>query len=182
MKKIFLPMLFAAFMTLTSCGPTPGKLAEKISENKEFTQKDYSFAISHTSEFMNVLNDTIEKYAGNRQALAKALSDMQTDEKYALDNSISLYLQQINPDALDEENRAAYDKLIAEQEKLSSKFYEAMGFNEAMQNVAKSMSASGLDTSIEATDEYTPASGERQLENSDTTSTTNASAAVPANK
>ncbi len=149
MKRV-LPVAFAALLLLAGCAPSTDEIVAKIQEGKELSDADYTAAIEAASEVNRQLADTIEKYADDRMARGRAMIAMSTDEKLAGVDYINRVLLNTDPATLSEENRTALEKLLAEEAKTQTRFYQAMGYPEGFSGLQQLPEVPADDSAVPA--------------------------------
>lgn len=115
MRRI-LPILFAlATLALASCRPSVQDVTNKIAEDKELSQADYTVALEQCTDVMQSLSDSLDKYKENPEALVPAMRALAMAHPEV--NLLQHAIETADTAQFDKDNRALYLKF--------EKMYEA---------------------------------------------------------
>lgn len=119
-------MTFAALaLVFTACKPTSiDDVTKKISEGKELSQADYEVMLDYSLDVVNQINDSISKYSDSRVDLARSLQAMYVAHPES--NLVYNTLMTADTTKLDAASRARYEKYVATQKEVQTRFNEIM--------------------------------------------------------
>lgn len=107
--KRFLPVVFAAAaLFLTACRPSVEDVSTKIIEGKELSQLDYTVVLERSTDIMQQLSDSLDKYQSDPEGLVSAMRSMAAE--YPESNSFQQAIENADTAKLDKDNRALYLK------------------------------------------------------------------------
>ncbi|MDE6006634.1 MAG: hypothetical protein K2G67_03680 [Muribaculaceae bacterium] len=118
MKRLLPALIAASMLVITSCSPTPQKIAEKMANGETLTEKEYTVVMDHSLDVVNEVNDSLIAHKGDFKAMVATLQAIV--EANPETEIIITRLQKTDPTTLDEKNRALYEKLMAGVEEIGN--------------------------------------------------------------
>lgn len=165
-----LPALIAVVMVImTGCRPSPQKLAEKMANGETLSEKEYTEVFEYTLGVLDVINDSITAHKGDFRATVNAMKSI--SQEYPESDIIVKKLMTMDPETLDEKNRALYDKLMAGIEDMgasmaeSGPVFRASDMSRVQPNGAKEAEEGEDEGALKESKDATEAAGSDSLKN-----------------